>query len=153
MVTVCNSVHWLCARARRIATLWEGLMRQKWARAEPPAEDAGWRVLEDSTVVATLVVGESGEVLAANANTRELLGAPSIRAMTGMNVRDLLVDASDWRPWEAVFSTGAGGTVTQRLRKPHGAEIVLRGDLRLIDACGSHRGRCVIGTFVDSTRE
>ena len=128
-------------------------MRQKWARAEPPAEDAGWRVLEDSTVVATLVVGECGEVLAANAKTRELLGAPSIRAMTGMNVRDLLVDASDWRPWEAVFSTGSGGAVTQRLRKPHGAEIVLRGDLRLIDACGTHRGRCVIGTFVDSTRE
>ena len=128
-------------------------MRQERARGNLPAQDAGWLALEDSTVVATLIVGEGGEVLAANAKTRELLGAPSARAMTGINLHDLLVDADDWREWQAVFSTGVGSAVTQRLRKPHGAEIVLRGDLRVAAHGRAGHGRCVVGTFVDATRE
>src|SRR5690606_22066984 len=123
-------------------------MRQRKARAELPDQAGGWPVLEDSSVVATLLVGEGGEVLAANGKMRELLHAPSARAITAMNLRDFLVDPADWRAWEAVLATGTARSTTLRLRKPRGAEIVLRGDLRAAEGA-----RAALGIFLDATRE
>jgi len=127
-------------------------MRHHRIRAEPAEPSARWSALEDSSVVATLLVAAGGEILSANAKMRELLGAPSARAIGAMNVRDLLVDPADWQAWEAVLATGGGRTVTSRLRRPAG-ELVLRGDLRRVDGEQARDGHCALGIFTDVTRE
>lgn len=128
-------------------------MRQNMARAELPGQDGGRIALGDSTVVAVLEVGADGAVQAANRTMRQLLGAPSARAIVGMNLRDLLLDPGDWRAWETVLATGAARAVTLRLRKPQGAELLLRGDLLARESGNAQPGRAVIGVFLDATRE
>lgn len=114
-------------------------MRQQLGRREPAdSGDFELAVLEDSTVVAAMLVSPDGIILGSNALLRRLLGVREPSDLLGRNLEELLADTAGQSLWQRPFATG--GTGTLRLRAP-GGTVMLRGDVRPV------RG-VLCGTFI-----
>jgi hypothetical protein len=121
----------------------------------PPtrAQAAGfeWSLLEQSSVVAAVIVSSSGRFLAANALLANLLRVGTPGDLAGKSLSDLLVDAADWKPWIAALRRGSSRNMTVRLRRSDGEPVVLRGEVTVLSG-GSGEER-LLGVFVDMTEQ
>jgi signal transduction histidine kinase len=100
-------------------------------------------VLEESTIVAALLVSPDGKVLGSNARLRALLGVTDPRALVGRKLHELLVDAGDWASWQQALT--AGRALALRLQSG-GRVVSLRGDVRAVKGV-------VCGTFVEANAD
>src|SRR5882672_5815066 len=122
-------------------------MRQQRGQAEVAASaDFELEILETSLVVAALLVGLDGKVVASNGRMRGLLGVADARELIGRPLADVLVDPADWSLWQQAQT--AGQPVALRLRARGGAAVLLRGDVR---AVGGGTRRVLCGLFVDGS--
>lgn len=103
-----------------------------------------------STVISALAVSPDGTLLAVNDCLLRLIGFP-IRDIVGRDIREsLLVEASDWRPWEAARQGERASTVSIRLRAADGRTVPLRGDIQsMADSAGTNGW--LSGLFIDDT--
>ena len=123
-------------------------MRQQKSRpAIAETSDFDWAVLEDSSVVAAILVSIEGAILGANARMRGLLGIEQ-RDLAGRSFIDLLVDRENWPLW--LQAQTASRALTTALRAPNRAVIALRGDVRALQRT---TGRVLCGVFVDADDE
>jgi signal transduction histidine kinase len=125
-------------------------MRPERTRLQGDAHILDSLVLEDSTVVATVVVSPNGTILGANARMRGFLGASSSFTFRGRSLQDFLVDPEDWSSWLQAKTSGT--PLTARLRGGDGATIALRGDVRAAPSA-AQAGDALYGVFVDVTEE
>lgn len=103
-----------------------------------------------SSVVSALAVSPDGTLLAANDCLLALLGFP-LRDIVGRDIREsLLVEASDWQPWEGARQGEGVNRVSIRLRTADGRTVPLRGDIRSMAESAGTRA-WLNGLFVDDT--
>lgn len=115
------------------------------------AHKLDWSALEDSTVVAALVVSASGRISAANAQIANLLRMGAASDLVGRSMADLLIDAGDLAHWERAIRSGDSAGLTVRFRRSDGASLLMRGDVRVIgDDAGNEQ---LLGLFVDKSEE
>ncbi len=107
-----------------------------------------WPLLENSTIVAAIIVSAEGAVLGANARMRRLLGLAAPADVIGRTLQEFLVDREDWKAWQQAL--GASASVSLRLRSPTGAALAARGDIRSVKLSGV---RALCGVFVDAGDE
>src|SRR3970040_772836 len=108
-------------------------------------------LLEQSSVVAAVIVSISGRLLAAHTLLSNLLcgGAPGDLCDKALSY--LLVDAADWKPWIAALRGGSSRSMTVCLRRSDGKPVVLRGEVTAISG-GTNQER-LLGVFVDMTEQ
>ncbi len=124
-------------------------MRHQQGRPEPAAvDDSGWSLFEHSTVLAAILVGDDGRIVAANARLRGFLGVSSSTELVGRAIAEFLVSGADWAVWQRASTQPAA--VTTRLRAVNGAVVALRGDVHRLPA---PRQRSLCGIFVDVTEQ
>jgi signal transduction histidine kinase len=107
--------------------------------------------LEESAVIATLLVSPRGRILHANDRMCRLLDL-SVTDLKVTTLPALLADSGDWSGWQSVAKTGRGTTLTTRLRAAGGETVTLRGDIRIVREAGSRNG-CLHGLLVDVSEE
>jgi signal transduction histidine kinase len=117
----------------------------------PAAARFEWSLLEQSSVVAAVIVSSSGRLLAANALLSNLLCTDAPGDLAGKSLSDLLVDAADWQPWIAALRGGSSRSMTMRLRRSDGKAVVLRGEVTAISA-GANVEQ-LLGVFVDMSEQ
>ncbi len=128
-------------------------MRREQTRPDfAHAESTSLVLLEDSSVVATILVSPQGSILGANQRMRALLGPGARGPLIGQPLRELLVDANDWTLWLSVLTAAARTAVTMRFRGANGAVVVMRGDVHK-EPLHAHIGDVICGVFVDSSEE
>jgi PAS domain S-box-containing protein len=110
-----------------------------------------WSLLEQSSVVAAVIVSSSGRLLAANTLLSNLLSGGAPGDLVGKSLSDLLVDAADWKPWIAALRGGSSRSMTVCLRRSDGKPVVLRGEVTAISG-GTNQER-LLGVFVDMTEQ
>ncbi|HLF09907.1 MAG TPA: ATP-binding protein [Gammaproteobacteria bacterium] len=109
-------------------------------------------ILEESTVVATILVSSQGNILGANARMRKFLGVASPDVLIGRPLTEFLVDSEDWSFWLQALTLGCSAALTTRLRGPNGIAIALRGDVRTAPH-QTKSGDVLCGVFVDTNEE
>jgi hypothetical protein len=122
-------------------------MAQPMGRRDAPGAAAGrdLKILDASTVVATIIVAPDGRIVGANPRMRQFLGLTAVHAETGASrLGDFLVDAAVWTAWRA--ATPAPQAIEVSLRGCDGTERFFRGDL-YSDGDGSERR--IVAVLVD----
>jgi signal transduction histidine kinase/CheY-like chemotaxis protein len=107
-----------------------------------------WPLLENSTIVAAIIVSAEGALLGANARMRRLLGLAAPADVVGRTLQEFLVERDDWAVWQQAL--GASESVSLRLRSTAGGVLAARGDIRPVKLSGT---RALCGVFVDAGDE
>jgi len=117
-------------------------MRQSSSRpGRTEATPVVWSLLEESTIVAAVLVSEDGRILGANSRMRALLGIRQLADLAGCKLSDYLVQPDEW---PSSSSSSAG--VIVRMRSANGETVTLRGDIRRTRTGGAP---ATCGLFVD----
>ena len=107
-----------------------------------------WPLLENSTIVAAIIVSAEGALLGANARMRRLLGLAAPADVVGKTLQEFLVERDDWAAWQQAL--GASASISLRLRSTTGGVLAARGDIRSVKLSGT---RALCGVFVDAGDE
>jgi signal transduction histidine kinase len=109
-------------------------------------------VLEDSSVVATLLVSPRGVIVAANARMRAIVTGGSPAPVSGKPLAAYLVEPQDWSVWLNVLESGKRVTLTMRVRGSDGGPVILRGDIGVVVQPGALE-TVLCGVFVESSND
>lgn len=108
--------------------------------------------VDQSSAIAIVDVSLDGRAVNANAAMLKLLKVESLDELQNMDFkREILSDAGYWECWRSVVTRGSQENVEIRCRAVDGQEVVLSGDIRLVD---NRRDGMVtlLGLFADVTR-
>ena len=120
-------------------------------RESQPA-DLAFRALLASSVVATLCVSPSGEVVSANPLLLRMLRIESVQRLRELDFKtEILAKSTDWQHWERAIATSRIAEQDLTLRAADGREILLNGDIWSAPTEDGSEG-FLLGVFTDVTR-
>jgi signal transduction histidine kinase len=124
-------------------------MRQTQSRHDPAEQPSvEWSLLEDSKVVATIVLSLDGRIRSANARMRELLEVGPSDRLVGRSFTEFLVQPDEWSSWSQPRSPTMASVL--RVRSVSGTAVALRGEIRKTRAS---TGTALCGLFVNASDE
>jgi signal transduction histidine kinase len=124
-------------------------MRQTQSRHDAAEQSSGeWSLLENSKIVATIVLSLDGRILGANARMRELLEVGVADRLNGRSFTEFLVQPDEWSSWSQ--PRAADAVALLRVRSAAGATVALRGEIR---KTRTPTGPALCGLFVNASDE